>query len=228
MELRNNIERTKSILLAFRALRISLVGAMVLEVISVFMSWGAIVQDISLIVTTIQQLLFYSNIGLTSVATVLFLRWFYRAYENAIIIALDEKIYRQHLYQQGLGLQFELNDAFWAWFIPIINLKRPKLILLEMWRIYKIPTSITGIDEGTGGIIKRWWTCCLIAVGTIVIVNGVSNFFDTTLVQSGVLICYLLLLKALRYIILIIKNIAESEGFFTEIGSEHNFHPFYN
>jgi hypothetical protein len=59
---------------------------------------------------------------LAYVATVvLFLLWFHRAYRNLPVVGAHE-------------LRYRTSAALWAWFVPFLNLFRPKQIANDIWR----------------------------------------------------------------------------------------------
>jgi hypothetical protein len=54
-------------------------------------------------------------------AVVMFIRWFKRAYANLRALSVPE-------------LRFRVGWAIWAWFVPFLNLWRPKQIANDIWR----------------------------------------------------------------------------------------------
>lgn len=54
-------------------------------------------------------------------AAVMFIRWFKRAYENLRALGVTD-------------LRFRVGWAIWGWFVPILNLWRPKMIANDIWR----------------------------------------------------------------------------------------------
>ena len=55
------------------------------------------------------------------VAVVMFIRWFKRAYANLLPLGVPE-------------LRFRVGWSIWGWFVPFLNLWRPKQIANDIWR----------------------------------------------------------------------------------------------
>ena len=75
---------------------------------------------------------------------VFFIRWFKRAYEN--VNALD----RPRRYRIGWSI--------WGWFVPILNLWRPKQIANDIWR----STNPDPNDEAIHPLLTLWWAAFLL------------------------------------------------------------------
>lgn len=86
--------------------------------------------------------------ALLVVGAIFFIRWFYQAYENMI----------------GLGakdLRFGTGWAIGAWFVPILNLFRPKQIANDIWRASdpEAPADL-GLDwkgRPVPAFLAAWW-----------------------------------------------------------------------
>lgn len=83
--------------------------------------------------------------ALLIVAAVFFIRWFKRAYENVVL--LD----RERRYKTGW--------AIWGWFVPILNLWRPKQIANDIWR----STNAGPMDDSISPLLTLWWATFLIS-----------------------------------------------------------------
>lgn len=89
------------------------------------------------------------------VATVIaFLAWFWRAYRNL----------------PGLGIReprFRSGWAIGAWFVPILNLFRPKQIANDIWRATAPDALANGWrsyrGESVSGLLHAWWALWLLA-----------------------------------------------------------------
>ena len=82
------------------------------------------------------------------VGAIFFIRWFYQAYENVV----------------GLGakdLRFRTGWAIGAWFVPILNLFRPKQIANDIWRASDPDAAADlGLDWKGGPVpafLAGWW-----------------------------------------------------------------------
>lgn len=98
-------------------------------------AWGAIEDT-----TTLEQVEALVSIGqLLSliVGAIGFLRWFRRAYGNAIAL--------------GHRASFAPGWAIGGWFVPFLNLVRPYQIASAMWRH-------AGAHVGQGKLVGLWWT----------------------------------------------------------------------
>ena len=76
-------------------------------------------------------------VGLVAGAIV-FIRWMHRAYQNVDAVAPQERRY-------GHGWA-----AIGSWFVPFLNLWRPKQIANDIWR--------AGGSGGPGALLWFWWT----------------------------------------------------------------------
>jgi hypothetical protein len=79
------------------------------------------------------------------VTAILFIRWFKRAYENV------DALGRERRYGTGW--------AIGAWFVPILNLWRPKQIANDIWRA----SNERADDEGVSPLLTLWWAAFLVA-----------------------------------------------------------------
>ena len=101
-----------------------------------------------------QSMLSLVELGLFVVAGVFFLRWFYRAYKNLDVLGAERK--------------HSTRSAVVYWFVPFLNLVRPKQMADEMWR---------GSEPSLDGPVTKakavdvWWG--------LWIVTGVLSFVAT-------------------------------------------------
>jgi Domain of unknown function (DUF4328) len=92
--------------------------------------------------------------GLLAVGALFFIVWFHRAYENVI----------------GLGAKDVRYGAGWAigaWFVPVLNLFRPKQIANDIWRASDpdAPADL-GLDWKGGRVpafLTGWWAAFLLS-----------------------------------------------------------------
>lgn len=80
------------------------------------------------------------------VQTVVFLRWFYRAYGG--------------LHERGVAeVRYGQNQAAWSWFVPILNLFRPKQIANDIWRAGDPGAGASDPDRARGPLppLLTWW-----------------------------------------------------------------------
>jgi hypothetical protein len=92
-----------------------------------------------------------SLIGLVQLATavagaIVFIRWLRLAYRNVDVVAPDRRRY-------GHGW------AIGSWFVPILNLWRPKQIVNDVWRA----GGRDAAHAEPGGLLVLWWLAFLIS-----------------------------------------------------------------
>lgn len=78
-------------------------------------------------------------------AAVVFIRWLYGAYKNVAVVAPAEKRYRQ-------------GWTIGAWFVPIMNLFRPKQMVNDVWRAGGTDVQ----DAQPGWLLLLWWLLWLV------------------------------------------------------------------
>jgi hypothetical protein len=83
------------------------------------------------------------NVLVLVVTTILFLRWFKRAYENVAAV--------------GGRQRFGPGWAVGSWFVPILNLWRPKQITNDIWH------GGSAGRESVPTIVNAWWTAWIIS-----------------------------------------------------------------
>ena len=100
----------------------------------------------------IDQLLGVTMIGLYISFMILFIMWFRRAYFN--------------LHQKFNYLQLSEGWAAGAWFVPILNLFRPYVIMKEMVEESANYLRKVGVDVGSKAknILNPWWTFTVISM----------------------------------------------------------------
>jgi Domain of unknown function (DUF4328) len=90
-----------------------------------------------------QAIVGLAQFGVLIVGAVFFLRWFHRAYAN--------------LRALGAATQYGAGWAIGFWFIPILNLFRPKQMADEIW-------SGSGDDgEPAPGVVTWWWVAFILS-----------------------------------------------------------------
>jgi heme/copper-type cytochrome/quinol oxidase subunit 3 len=87
-----------------------------------------------------QQLFGLVQFGLYIAAAVVFIRWLYGAYQNVSVVAPAEKRY-------GIGW------AIGSWFVPIMNLFRPKQMVNDIGRA----GGRDAADAQPGALLLGWW-----------------------------------------------------------------------
>lgn len=87
-------------------------------------------------------------------AVVMFIRWFKRAYANLQALGLPE-------------LRFRVGWAIWGWFVPFLNLWRPKQIANDIWRASdpEKPRDQDPLWRGADvpALFQWWWAFYLIS-----------------------------------------------------------------
>jgi hypothetical protein len=90
------------------------------------------------------------QIGLVVITAIVFIRWFRRAYAN--IDAL------------GGERRFGTGWAIGAWFVPILNLWRPKQIANELWHTSDPDhPNENRADAGGSSVLTLWWILFLVS-----------------------------------------------------------------
>ncbi len=112
---------------------------------------------------TIQLIVGLVNTGVLIVTIVLFINWFRRAYGN---------LHRMEV----RDLQQEEHMALWVWFIPIISLFKPVMIMNEIWKETQLKLkslkSSYVFQSGTL-IIGFWWALFVFS-------NFIGNYVTRT------------------------------------------------
>jgi len=139
-----------------------------------------------------QQLIGATQIGLLVLGALFFLRWFHRAYKN--------------LGTLGAGaLRYSTGWAIGSWFIPILNLFRPKQIANDIWRASEPGAQESGwwSQARVPALVHLWWGLFLISgflgraalsasgnpetIGAAQTATGLTIATDLTSVAAGVL-----------------------------------------
>jgi Domain of unknown function (DUF4328) len=91
-----------------------------------------------------QSMIGIFQVGVLIAGAIAFIRWLHGAYKNVDVVARAERRY-------GHGW------AIGAWFVPILNLWRPKQIVNDVWRAGGRDTQ----DAEPGWLLLIWWTLFL-------------------------------------------------------------------
>jgi hypothetical protein len=99
-------------------------------------------------------------------AAVFFIRWFRRAYEN-----LDAL---------GATRRYGLGWSIGSWFVPILNLWRPKQIANDIWKgsdPVRTSTELRITESSLPALLNAWWAAWIVAsvLGTTIL----RTSFDT-------------------------------------------------
>jgi F0F1-type ATP synthase assembly protein I len=90
------------------------------------------------------------QIGLVVVTAIVFIRWFRRAYENVEALGGERRF--------GAGW------AIGAWFVPILNLWRPKQIANDLWRTSDPDhPNENRADAPVSSVLSLWWILFLVS-----------------------------------------------------------------
>jgi len=99
------------------------------------------------------------QLGVFVVAAVFFLRWFHRAYSNLEPLG-------------ARNLRFGKGWAVGAWFVPILNIWRPKQIANDLWRASDPDAPAEQGETSHGGgvpaLLAFWWAAFLLAGWTLI------------------------------------------------------------
>lgn len=102
-------------------------------------------------------------------AAISFSIWFHRAYQN--------------LEHWGYQLRYSVSSSFWAWFVPVINFVRPKLIANDLWRAGwtrngETPQSNTGWQKRKVPLLlTAWWG--------LFIISGLVLYYGSVLISQA-------------------------------------------
>jgi Domain of unknown function (DUF4328) len=111
------------------------------------------VTDAELARTDVRQgLIALAQLALLAAACVFFLRWFHRAYANLGHLDAEQ-------------LRYGRRWAIGAWFVPILNLFRPKQMADDIWRVSD-PRRAPGEgwrDAKVPSLLSWWWATFLLA-----------------------------------------------------------------
>jgi hypothetical protein len=109
-----------------------------------------------------------------AIAMVLFLMWFHRCYTNLAAL--------------GSGRRYSPGWSVGYWFVPVLNLVRPKQMADEMW-VASDP-QFSG-SASVPGFVHAWWGCWILgnvlAFGAIQVRNVEHPSLDTVKTSSLVL-----------------------------------------
>jgi hypothetical protein len=89
--------------------------------------------------------LVFADLAVLIVTGIVFFRWLYRAHRNATELGAE-------------GLRCGPRMAVGVWFIPILNLWRPKHVLDDLWR-----SSDPGDDAASSNLVVLWWAAFLLS-----------------------------------------------------------------
>jgi hypothetical protein len=106
-----------------------------------------------------QQLIGIVQFVALIVGAIVFIRWMHRAYKNVDVVDVGERRY-------GHGW------AIGAWFVPFLNLWRPKQIVNDIWRAGATDPA----TKEPGGLLLAWWTFWI--VGGVVSQVAIRLWFD--------------------------------------------------
>ena len=104
-----------------------------------------------------QALAGLAQLGLLLVSTIVFLRWFSAAYRNLLPLGATSR-------------RFTPGWAIGAWFIPILNLWRPKQIANDIWRASEVdapPDQGDAWRERPVSPLVTWWWAAWVAGGIV-------------------------------------------------------------
>jgi hypothetical protein len=157
----------------YRPLRGRAQGVVVLLVVSGFISCFSILYELELqalvdrlaagrplgpteMQTAVDHIALISGIqGAALICTgIAFVAWFFRAYQNVERLGARD-------------LRIKHGWAIGSWFVPILNLIRPKQIMNDIWRASD-PALPAGEARGwqhaaVPGLLHGWWAVCLVA-----------------------------------------------------------------
>jgi len=99
-----------------------------------------------------QVVIGYTQFGLLLLCAIKFLAWFVQAYRDAEALGAN-------------GLRFSSRWAIGAWFVPFLNLVRPKQIANDIWRASSPHVSLTRQREweflNPPAFLMAWWLAFL-------------------------------------------------------------------
>jgi hypothetical protein len=107
--------------------------------------------------------------AIVSIATiVVFLVWFHRAYKNLPALGIRR-------------LRYTSGWAVGAWFVPFLNLVRPKAIANDLWKASDPDLPGETADwrsNAVSGLVHWWWAVYLLSIITVTITIGEIDTLD--------------------------------------------------
>ncbi|MDX6439785.1 MAG: hypothetical protein QOF45_2368 [Gaiellaceae bacterium] len=101
-----------------------------------------------------QMIIGYTEFGLFVVGVISFVSWFVQAYRNAEALGAN-------------GLRHSSSWALWSWFVPVLNLFRPKQIANDIWRASSPAISLSRQREwellNPPVLLLAWWIAFLVS-----------------------------------------------------------------
>jgi hypothetical protein len=129
--------------------------------------------DARVVIASILQFTIYT------VSAVLFLIWFYRAYANVRALGVPK-------------LRYGVGWSIGAWFVPILNLWRPKQIANDVWRGSDPDLPAPAPDDWTErpvpGLLGWWWAAWLLNPVLYAVANIYYGEADLELQRTGAVI----------------------------------------
>ena len=99
----------------------------------------------------------FAQLGLLVLSTIVFLRWFSAAYRNLVPLGAASR-------------RFKPGWAIGAWFVPVLNLWRPKQIANDIWRASEVdapPEQGEAWRDGSVSPLVTWWWAAWVAGGIV-------------------------------------------------------------
>lgn len=147
--------------------------------------------------TTLSQLYLF----IFAVGAVLFVWWFYRAYQNLRSL-------------RTTGHRFSTGWAVGAWFVPILNLFRPFQIAEEIWRGSDPDAPVdASVREGNASeVVRVWW---FLMLGAGFFLNSLTLSDDLAAFKSSILrymIGLVLTLVSCYYCLRMVRTVTFAQG----------------
>lgn len=143
--------------------------------------------------------------GLTFVvAGILFIVWFHRAYRGLRGVG-------------AFGMRFSTGWAIGAWFVPFLNLVRPKQIADELWRGTEPGSSSTNVAGPTAPAVDRlvpaWWALFLVqSIGASVTARVASGDDTITALRTEALLTAAVALAGVIGLVLAVAFVRQVTG----------------
>jgi hypothetical protein len=115
-----------------------------------------------------QQTIGYLQRIIGIACAVVFIRWMYGAYRNVDAVAAPE---RRYAHGWAIG----------SWFVPIMNLFRPKQIVNDIWRAGGTDVQ----DAQPGGLLLAWWLLFLASRIVSVVAGNAMNADTAEELRTG-------------------------------------------
>jgi hypothetical protein len=137
---------------------------------------------------------------------------------GAVFIAWTRRVYR-NLAPLGTSRRFGPGWAIGGWFVPVLNLWRPKQILNDVWRATEHGDDHAGVSTDTNlTLLNAWWATLIISrVVGWGYTGSADDGVDTNALGAMVLVDFLTLIAAILAFWVVVRITERQEGYAARI-----------